>query len=565
MGATTMMAFAVASTVAAAAIFTTAPVVAAGQGVHTSDFGTPVGDNTNSLSVGPSGPLLVEDGRTFEKLARFNRERIPERVVHARGVGAIGEFEALSDESALTAAGFLGGAGRKTEVFTRFSNVVPPRGSPEALRDVRGFSVKFRIPTRYGGGIWDLVGNSLDVFFIRDQITFPDLVHAVNFDPVLNVPNPNRAFDFFGALRGAATNMLTTLYSDLGLPANHRTMNGHSVHAYEFVNARGKRSLVQFQWLSAQGIVNMSNEQAAAVRAEDFSHATRDLYDAINAGRFPKWDLQIQVLPQELLKPGRLPFNPLDATKFWPADIAPFRTIGRMTLNKVPGNFYQQTEQVAFSPANFLPGSVEPSDDALLQGRLVSYADTQRYRLGNAYATLPVNRPVSPVRNYAQDGPLDTGSTTGDFNYGLSLVNEIFETPDSARFARRRVCGVVAQAPIEVTANFLQAGQRYESFSDSDKDNLISNLAADLGAVTSDLVRNTMCSHFYLANVEYGRRVAAAVNCNMREVVRIAATLDTGLPDGFDEAGVPKGGAAGAKVGAKLEKKGGKMAGAYET
>ncbi|KAK1858345.1 hypothetical protein I4F81_000954 [Pyropia yezoensis] len=495
----------------------------------TSDFGTPVGDNVNTLSVGPRGPQLVQDTRAFEKLARFNRERIPERVVHARGTGAHGVFESYGDLSDLTRAGFLGGAGRKTEVFVRFSTVIHSKGSPETLRDPRGFAVKFKIAEKYGGGVWDLVGNNLDVFFIRDQVSFPDMVHSLKPDPVTNIQDPNRFFDFFGALGGAATNMLTTLYSDLGTPATLREMNGHSVHAYKLVSAERKVTYVKFEWTSQQGIKNFTAAEAMGMQGKDFNHATRDLYNSINDGKFPSWELRMQVVPSDRM--DKLAFDPLDATKRWPESVAPFKAIGKMTLNRVPDNFFQTTESVAMSPGTFLPGAIEPSEDKLLQGRLVSYPDTQRYRLGANYADLPINRPLSPVRAYTQDGAGNNGAMTGTLNYGLSLTHPVFPTVDAARFSESKVCDVVTQAPIPITADFAQAGELYESFSPRDQENLVANLAGDLGQVRSDLVRNTMCSHFYKANEDFGRRVVEAVKCNMRTVQTMASHLDDGISD----------------------------------
>jgi len=349
-------------------------------------------------------------------------------------------------------------------------------------------------------------------------------------DPVTNIQDPNRFFDFFGALGGAATNMLTTLYSDLGIPATLREMNGHSVHAYKFVNKARKVTYVKFQWTSMQGVRNMTTAEAAKVQSKDFNHATRDLYGSIGAGRFPSWELRYQALSAKQMASDDLGFNPLDATKFWPEDLAPFVAIGKMTLNRVPDNFFQTTEQAAFNPGAFLPGAIEPSEDKLLQGRLMAYADTQRYRVGANHAMLPVNRPVSPVRNHGQDGAANGGNTKGNFNYGISLTHDAFPPTDAARFSTNRVCAVIAQAGIEVTADFRQAGQRWASYGARDQANTVANLAGDLGQVRSDLVRNTMCSHFYKAHPDFGRRVAKAVRCDMRVVMGMAARLSDGMP-----------------------------------
>ena len=353
-------------------------------------------------------------------------------------------------------------------------------------------------------------------------------------DPVTNIQDPNRYFDFFGALGGAATNMLTTLYSDLGIPATLREMNGHSVHAYKFVNKARKVTYVKFQWTSMQGIRNLTTSEATEIQSKDFNHATRDLYDSIEAGRFPSWELRYQTLSAEQMASADLGFNPLDATKFWPEELAPFVAIGKMTLNRVPDNFFQLTEQAAFNPGAFLPGAIEPSEDKMLQGRLMSYADTQRYRVGTNHAMLPVNRPLSPVRAHTQDGAANGGNTKGNFNYGISLTQAAFAPADAARFSTNRVCAVVAQAGIEVTADFRQAGQRWASYSERDQANTVANLAGDLGQVRSDLVRNTVCSHLYKAHPDFGRRVAEAARCDMRVVMAMASRLSDNLPSGDD-------------------------------
>ena len=318
----------------------------------TRDNGAPVGDNRNSRTAGESGGTLLEDVQLVEKLARFDRERIPERVVHARGTGAQGVFVATADLSELTTAAPFK-PGKETPVFVRFSTVIHPNGSPEGLRDPRGFATKFYTDQ----GNWDLVGNNLPVFFIRDAKQFPDMVHSLKPSPVTNKQDPNRYFDFFSHTP-EAVHMLTQVYSDLGTPASYREMDGHGVHAYRFVNAKGEVSFVKFHWKSRQGVKTLT---AAQANAKPFTYATDDFYSSIGAGSYPQWDLYIKVLkPADF---AGLDYNPFDATKDWYG--MPEVKVGTMTLNKVPENFFQYTEQVALAPSNLIPG-IEPSPDRLL-------------------------------------------------------------------------------------------------------------------------------------------------------------------------------------------------------
>ncbi|RAT58824.1 catalase, partial [Lonsdalea populi] len=337
----------------------------------TRDNGAPVGDNQNSQTAGPNGPVLLQDVQLLQKLQRFDRERIPERVVHARGTGAYGQFTATEDISDLTVADVFK-KGTHTPVFVRFSSVVHGNHSPETLRDPRGFATKFYTTQ----GNWDLVGNNFPTFFIRDAIKFPDMVHAFKPDPRTNQDNDARRFDFFSHLP-ESTRTLTLLYSNEGTPATYRNMDGNGVHAYKLVNDKGEVHYVKFHWKTLQGVKNLDPKQVEEVQGKDYSHMTNDLVSAIQRGDYPKWDLYVQVLKPEDLQ--KFDFNPLDATKIWP-DV-PERKIGQMVLNKNPDNFFQETEQVAMAPANLVPG-IEASEDKLLQGRMFAYADTQLYRVG---------------------------------------------------------------------------------------------------------------------------------------------------------------------------------------
>lgn len=488
----------------------------------TGETGHRVGTNQHSQTATESGGILLQDIYALEKLRRFNTERIPERVVHARGAGAHGIFKSYGDFSDLTAAKFLSKPDIMTEVFVRFSTVIHGKHSPETLRDPRGFAIKFKTETE---GNWDLVGNNLPVFFIRDHIKFPDMVHSLKPDPVTNLQDPNRFFDFFSALGGMATKMLTYLYSDLGIPKSYRFMDGNSVHAYKMVNAKKDFKYVKFRWFTLQGVKNLTVEEAASTQATDFNHATRDLYTAIRQGDFPSWELAVQIMdPSEL---DNFEFNPLDSTKDWPEDQFAFTKLGKITLNRIPENFHLGSEQSAFDPGNYLPGAIEPSEDRLLQGRLISYHETQTHRHGsNVFNQLPVNKPKSPVNNYNQDGIMAyEHHWKGSVNYEPSNDRAAYKEDKRYYYSTKEICGKYEQKSIEKTLNFKQAGELFRSFSPQDKENLIKNLAGDLGQVKSNLVKNTMCAHFYKADATYGKMISEAVECPIDEVEALASDL----------------------------------------
>jgi catalase len=484
----------------------------------TTDSGAPVGSNQNSKTAGPRGGILLEDFHLIEKLARFDRERIPERVVHARGVGAYGTFESYGDFSQLTRASLLSAKGKKTPMFVRFSTVIHPQGSPETVRDPRGFALKFYTDE----GNWDLVGNNLPVFFIRDAIKFPDMVHSLKPSPVTNRQDPHRFFDFFSHVP-ESTHMLTQLYSDLGVPANYRQMNGHGVHAFKFVNAKGEVRYVKFNWKSLQGVKSLTAEEATRIQGQDFQHATHDLYESIGKGQFPSWELTAQVLdPKDL---DAFSFDPLDATKVWPEDKAPSIKLGKITLNRMPDNFFEETEQAAFSPGVQPPG-IEPSEDRLLQGRLFAYADTQRYRVGANYQSLPVNRSRAPVNNNNQGGAMNLANTKSDVNYEPSITRETADAP-AYLLSRLPLSGTTQQVAISKTDNFSQAGAFYLALSPAEKERLVKNLAGDLGQVRDAKVKARMVGYFYSANAEYGTRLAKAVGVKLEDAQAAVATLAT--------------------------------------
>lgn len=477
----------------------------------TTNAGAPVGDNQDSKTVGQNGPVLLEDIHLVEKLAAFDRERIPERVVHARGAGAYGEFVAADDFSQYTIASLFSQKGKATPVFVRFSTVMGGSASPETIRDPRGFAVKFYTDQ----GNYDIVGIHFPIFFIRDAIKFPDFVHANKVSPVYNKQDPDRIFNFFSHVP-EATHMLTRLYSDYGIPANYRQMNGYGVHAFKWVNAKGEVTYVKYTWKSLQGEKNLTAEEASAVQAKDFQHATVDLYQNIKNGNFPSWELYVQLMkPEEL---DKFDFNPLDDTKIWPESIAKSVLVGKMTLNRIPGNFFEETEQSAFSPADMVPG-IAPSEDKMLQGRLFSYFDTQRYRVGPNFQQLPVNAPKVPVNSYNQHGPMSNRGTNSDINFdpstdpGGNADNAKFDYP-SATFTNVKT----VQMKITKPNDFKQAGEFYRSLGENDKANLISNLSGDLSMVKDRDVIKKMVGYFYMADSDFGKRLAERLHVTREEV-----------------------------------------------
>jgi len=476
----------------------------------TTNTGAPVGNNQNSLTVGNQGPVLLEDIHLLEKLASFDRERIPERVVHARGVGASGTFVCTADMSRFTKAKLFGQAGKSTPVFVRFSTVVHGNGSPETLRDPRGFATKFYTEE----GNYDIVGNNLPVFFIRDAMKFPDMVHSFKPSPVNNKQDPNRFFDFFSHIP-EATHMFMRVYSDYGIPANYRQMNGSSVHAFKWINDNNEVTYVKYTWKTKQGEKNLSMEEAAKLQGEDFQHATVDLYNNIRKGNNPQWDLYVQMMKAADF--DKLDYNPLDPTKIWNEKDAPLVKVGTMTLNKVPDNFFEYTEQSAFSPADLVPG-IEPSEDKLLQGRLFSYFDTERYRIGANFQQLKVNAPLVPVNTNNQDGALNRRGATGEVNYQPS---RIANKKDDAQFQHSKARYgdvVITQANLNKPNNFQQAGEFYRSLDELNKAHLLKNLLSDLGQVENKTTKCIITGYFYMADRDLGKKIADALKLTRQEV-----------------------------------------------
>lgn len=371
----------------------------------TTAAGAPVADNNNSLTAGPRGPQLMQDVWYLEKIGHFNREVIPERRMHAKGAGAFGTFRVTNDITRYTRAALFNRIGKETPVFVRFSTVAGERGAADAERDIRGFAVKFYTEE----GNWDLVGNNTPVFFLRDPLKFPDLNHAIKRDPRTGLTNPTSNWDFWTSLP-EAFHQVTIVMSDRGIPDGYRHMHGFGSHTFSMLNATNERVWVKFHWICQQGIRNLTDAQAAAIIAKDRDSSTRDLFNAIERGEYPRWKLCIQVMTQEQAR--NTTYHPFDLTKVWPHGDFPLIEVGEMELNRNPENFFADVEQAAFNPAHVIPG-IGFSPDKMLQGRLFAYGDAQRYRLGVNHMQIPVNRPRCPYHSYHKDGQMRTDGNNG--------------------------------------------------------------------------------------------------------------------------------------------------------
>jgi len=472
----------------------------------TTNQGVPIGNNQSSRTAGQHGPTLLEDYQLLEKLAHFDRERVPERVVHARGAGAHGVFKLTNSMKRYTKAAFLQNESQETPVFVRFSTVIHGLHSPETLRDPRGFAIKFYTEE----GNYDFVGNNLPIFFIRDAMKFPDMVHSLKPDPRNNLQTPDRYWDFM-SLSPESTNMLVHVFTDEGIPASYRHMRGSSVHAYKWINAYGNMVYTKLRWVPKQGVKNLSVEEAAEIQSKDFNHASRDLYEAIERGEFPEWDLYVQVLdPADL---DNFDFNPLDPTKDWFEEDIPYQLVGTMTLNKNPENVFAETEQVGFNPGVVVPG-IEPSEDKLLQGRLFSYSDTQRYRIGTNYLQLPINCPFAQVNNNQRDGAMAHGQQKDHINYEPNRHQHTPKEDPAYNDVPYPVQGEAMRKTIEKTNNFGQAGQVWNRYSAAEQDALVKNLTADLSSVTDQTKLLAICN-FYRADAELGKRLAQGLKVDL--------------------------------------------------
>ena len=479
----------------------------------TTNQGTAISDNQNSLKSGPRGPALMEDFILREKITHFDHERIPERIVHARGSAAHGYFQPLKDNSALTKAGFLSDPKKKTKVFVRISTVAGGAGSVDTPRDVRGFATKFYTEE----GNFDLVGNNIPVFFIQDAIKFPDLIHAVKMEPDRGFPQAASAHDTFWdfvSLMPESMHMLMWAMSDRAIPRSLRHIEGFGIHTFRMINAQGKSTFVKFHWRPAKvGAASLIWDEAVKIAGADPDYHRRDLHTAIDTGNFPEWILSVQAFDQKTA--DKLDFDILDSTKLIPEEIIPLEPIGRMVLDRNPVNFFAETEQVAFHPGHIVPG-IDFTADPLLQGRLHSYLDTQLSRLGSAnFHEIPINRPVCPMRNFQRDGHMRMEAVPGRVNYepnslGPDTPREnppkgfaSFPDPDAGPKTRSR--------PESFADHYSQGRQFWKSMSEPEQGHIVSAFTFELSKVETPAIRTRMLGHLDLLSPELGARVAKAM------------------------------------------------------
>ncbi|MEU4201670.1 catalase [Streptomyces sp. NPDC039022] len=501
--------------------------------VLTNRQGHPVYDNQNQRTVGARGPATLENYQFIEKISHFDRERIPERVVHARGVTAYGYFESYGkwgDEpiGRFTRARLFQEAGRRTEVAVRFSTVIGGRDSSEAARDPRGFAVKFYTED----GNWDLVGNNLGVFFIRDAIKFPDVIHALKPDPVSHEQKPARIFDFMSQTP-ESMHMLVNLFSPRGIPADYRHMQGFGVNTYKWVNEAGDTVLVKYHWLPKQGVRSMTAADAAAVQAGELGHATKDLYEAVRRGDHPEWELVVQMMSDD--DHPELDFDPLDDTKTWPEQDFPPRPVGRMVLDRMPDNYFAENEQISFGTGVLVDG-LDFSDDKMLVGRTFSYSDTQRYRVGPNYLQLPVNRAKhAAVHTNQRDGLMayeqDRHGQNPEVNYEPSITGGLREgTYPTHDEQGPEIRGRLTRKRIPRTNDYLQAGQRFRLMEDWERDDLVKNLT-DLISQADRPVQERMVWHFLLVENELGLRVGEGLGIGPKDVAHLEPLASQDLTD----------------------------------
>ena len=474
----------------------------------TTTSGNPIADNQNSLTAGSRGGIMLQDYQLLEKLAHQNRERIPERAVHAKGSAAYGTLEITHDISCYTKANVLQ-KGEKTRLFLRFSTVAGEAGAADAERDVRGFAIKFY--TKEGN--WDLVGNNTPIFFIKDPYKFPDFIHTQKRDPRTHLRSNEAAWDFW-SLSPETMHQVTILMSDRGIPASYRHMHGFGSHTYSFINDKNERFWVKFHFKTRQGIKNLTNDEAAQIIAKDRESNQRDLFESIEKGDFPSWDFKIQIMTQDQAKSVK--FNPFDLTKTWSHKEFPLIDVGVMTLNENPKNYFNEVEQAAFSPSNIVPG-ISFSPDKMLQARIFSYPDAQRYRIGTHYAQLSVNRPISEINTYVVGGAMNNGM--------YELDDKAYYEPNSFGGGKED------RSLLEPDINLEGAMQRYDHraedqdyysqpralfalMNDSQKSQLFNNIAESMAGV-SEAIKERAIGHFEQISPEYANGVKAALKAKI--------------------------------------------------
>ena len=483
--------------------------------------GHPVYDNQNLRTVGARGPATLENYHFLEKMSHFDRERIPERVVHARGATAFGHFEAtgkVGDDPAskFTRAKLFQEAGKKTELALRFSTVAGGRDSSEALRDPRGFAIKFYTED----GNWDLVGNNIGVFFVRDAIKFPDFIHSQKPDPVsFERQVPNRVFDFISQ-SPESMHMVMLIFSPRGVPASYRQMQGFGVNTYKWVNEAGETVLVKYHWHPKQGVASWTEEDAAVMQGRELGCHTKDLYEAIERGEFPQWDLYVQIMSDD--EHPELDWDPLDDTKTWPQNDFPLRHVGTMTLDRTPKNFFAESEQIAFGTGVLVDG-LDFSDDKMLVGRTFSYSDTQRYRVGPNYLQLPVNAPKNGVpHTNLRDGQMtyyvDETGQNPSVNYEPSITGGLSEAAKPGPVEQGpEYHDRLTRAQIPRTNDYQQAGERYQLSEQWEKDDLVANLTNLLGECDRP-IQERMVWHLLLCDDELGLRIGEGLGISANDV-----------------------------------------------
>ncbi len=477
----------------------------------TTAAGAPVTDNQDSLTAGPRGPMLLQDVWFLEKMAHFDREVIPERRMHAKGSGAYGTFTVTNDITKYTRAKIFSEIGKKTDMFIRFSTVAGERGAADAERDIRGFAVRFYTEE----GNWDIVGNNTPVFFFRDPLKFPDLNHAVKRDPRTNLRSPNNNWDFWTSLP-EALHQVTIVMSDRGIPKSYRTMHGFGSHTFSMINENNERVWVKFHFRSQQGIENLTDKEAEELVGKDRESHQRDLYEAIENKNFPKWKMYIQVMTEE--QANEMPYNPFDLTKVWYKSEFPLIEVGEFELNKNPDNYFAEVEQAAFTPANVVPG-IGFSPDRMLQGRLFSYGDAQRYRLGVNHHQIPVNQPRCPVHSFHRDGAMRVDGNMGStLHYEPNSYGEWQEQPDY-REPPLNLYGAADRWNFREDDHhyYEQPGKLFNLMNDEQKQALFNNTARNMGDAEKQIklrhIRNC-----FKADPAYGQGVAQALGIPWNEV-----------------------------------------------
>jgi len=481
----------------------------------TSATGIPYTEYENTMTVGPRGPVLLEDYILHEKLAHFNRERIPERVVHAKGTGAYGKFTVTNDITRFTKAKLFNRFGKETKVFARFSTVGGEKGSADAERDPRGFAIKFYTED----GNWDLTGNNTPVFFIKDPKKFPDFIHTQKRDPKTNCKSPTMMWDFW-SLNPESIHQVLILMSDRGTPYSYRHMHGFSSHTFSFINDKNEKFWVKFHWITKQGIKNFTDAEATEMKGKDPDHAQRDLVNAIQNREFPKWELNVQIMPEAEAKNYR--WNPFDLTKVWPHKDYPLIPVGIMELNEIPENYFAHVEQAAFSPANVVDG-ISYSPDKMLQGRLLAYPDAHRYRLGVNYEQLQVNKCPFEVTNYHRDGMMrldENGGSRANYmpnSFDDVVIDEAYK-PLPMHLDNTLADWYDRNSPGE-NDHFTQPGMLFRTvMNDEQKRNTINNIVGSMKQITGgrkeDIIKR-MLSHWYMVDVNLGAAIGKGLGVSV--------------------------------------------------